>query len=153
MVFVEKVFDAVDGTTNIIQITTDGFPPYPAAIAYALGTRSSYAHLVKVYGTPLDPEDRHRYSPSKIKEAIPTPLWGNTNPERICTSHVERQNLNIRTAMRRFTRLNIGFSKKWENLKAAIAALLRILQLLPHPHINAMYSRDGSRNYEHDLDH
>jgi hypothetical protein len=96
-------------------------PPYPAAIAYSLGTRSSYAQLVKIYGTPLDPEDQHRYSPSKIKESIPTPLWGNPNPERICTSHVERQNLNIRTAMRRLTRLTNGFSKKWENLKAALA--------------------------------
>jgi transposase-like protein/IS1 family transposase len=119
--FVEKVYDAVDGTTNIIQITTDGFAPYPNAIAYSLGTRSSYAQLVKVYGAPLDDEDQHRYSPSKIKECIPTPLWGNPNPERICTSHVERQNLNIRTAMRRFTRLTIGFSKKWDNLKAALA--------------------------------
>lgn len=120
-IFIEKVFDAVDGTTNILQITTDGFPPYPAAIAYSLGTRSSYAQLVKIYRTPLDAEDQQKYSPSKIKEAIPTPLWGNPNPDRICTSHVERQNLNIRTAMRRFTRLNGGFSKKWENLKAALA--------------------------------
>lgn len=119
--FVEKVYDAVDGTENIIQITTDGFAPYPNAIATSLGTRSSYAQLVKIYGAPLDAEDQHRYSPSKIKECIPTPLWGNPNPERICTSHVERQNLNIRTAMRRFTRLTIGFSKKWENLKAALA--------------------------------
>ncbi len=119
--FVEKVFDALDGTTNIIQITTDGFPPYPAAIAYALGTRSSYAQLVKIYQTPLAPEDQQRYSPSRIKEAIPTPLWGNPNPERICTSHVERQNLNIRTAMRRYTRLTITFSKKWENLRSALA--------------------------------
>lgn len=31
------------------------------------------------------------------------PLWGNPNPERICTSHVEPQNLSIRTAMRRAT--------------------------------------------------
>ena len=108
-IFVEKVFHAVDGTTNIIQITTDGFPPYPAAIAYALGTRSSFAQLVKVYQTPLAPEDQQKYSPSRIKESIPAPLWGNPNPERICTSHVERQNLNIRTAMRRFTRLTIGF--------------------------------------------
>lgn len=119
--FIEKVYDTVEGTTNIIQITTDGFAPYPNAIAYSLGTRSSYAQLVKIYGAPLDPEDQHRYSPSKIKESIATPLWGNPNPERICTSHVERQNLNIRTAMRRFTRLTIGFSKKWENLKAALA--------------------------------
>jgi len=56
-----------------------------------------------------------------IKESIPTPLWGNPNPDRICTLQFERQNLNIRTAMRRFTRLTIGFSKKWENLKAALA--------------------------------
>jgi transposase-like protein/IS1 family transposase len=119
-IFIEKVYDAVDGTTNMIQITTDGWAPYPNAIAYSLGTRSSYAQLVKIYGEPVG-EDVHRYSPSKIKESITTPLWGNPNPERICTSHVERQNLNIRTALRRYTRLTIGFSKKWECLKAALA--------------------------------
>jgi len=121
VIFVEKVFDAVDGTSNIIQITTDGFPPYPAAIAYALGTRSSYAQLVKLYQTPLAPEEQQKYSPSRIKEAIPTPLWGNPDPERICTSHIERHNLTIRTHMRRYARLSIGFSRKWENLRAALA--------------------------------
>jgi hypothetical protein len=39
----------------------------------------------------------------------------------ICTSHVDRNNLSIRTFMRRFTRLSLGFSKKLENLAAAMA--------------------------------
>src|SRR5436305_2834336 len=46
--FVEKVYDAVDGTENKIQITTDGFGPYQNAIAYSLGTRSTYAQRVNV---------------------------------------------------------------------------------------------------------
>lgn len=41
-------------------------------------------------------------------------------PDRICTSFVERSNLSIRTSMRRMTRLTLGFSKKWENHEAAL---------------------------------
>jgi IS1 family transposase len=117
--FTEKLFQAVDGTEGRIQVSTDGFKAYEAALGYSLGTRTDYAQVIKIYGALVD--DDHKYSPSKIKESIINWVWGKPNPERICTSHVERQNLNIRTAMRRFTRLTIGFSKKWENLKAALA--------------------------------
>ena len=45
-------------------------------------------------------------------------------------SHVERNNLTIRTFMKRFTRLSLGFSKKLENLAAATVPARRVLQFL-----------------------
>ena len=41
--------------------------------------------------------------------------------ERASTSHVERQNGTLRQWCKRLTRLTYAFSKKWENLQAALA--------------------------------
>lgn len=102
------------------QITTDGFVAYVGAVEDAFGADADFAQLVKIYASPLE-DSRGRYAPPECIGAVPTIVAGNPDPDMICTSHVERANLSMRTFIRRMTRLCLGFSKKLENLKAAVA--------------------------------
>jgi IS1 family transposase len=108
-----------NATSGRFQLSSDGYTPYTIAIPAALGSRITYGQLVKVYGTPQD--GQKRYSPAMIIDCRKKALVGRPDWDRICTSHVERNNLHFRMTVRRMTRLTNGFSKKLENHEAMIA--------------------------------
>jgi IS1 family transposase len=101
------------------EISTDGFHPYKLSIRDAF-RNSAHGVIVKTVSVvDLRQTAAHRYSPAEVVAVAREAVQG--MPTEICTSHIERQNLSVRMASRRFTRLTNGFSKKLDNHVAAVS--------------------------------
>jgi IS1 family transposase len=103
------------------QLSTDGFTSYPAAIWSVFGPQVDYGTIVKVIGPTAEEGTAGRYSPGSITAIYKDTVIGNPDNDKICTSHVERQNKTLRMQIRRYTRLTDAHSKKLANHEAMVA--------------------------------
>ena len=111
---------------NRCQLTSDAFAGYcrgNAAVQQVFGKDVDYATETKVWGRTN--ADISRYFNPMVVIGIKRKMRiGNPDLTKATTCHAERTNLSVRTFTRRFTRCTLGFSKKLENMRFAVAMFI-----------------------------
>lgn len=115
--------DVSSRLSNRDQLTADGHKLYLGATEEAFGWNGAdFAQITKIHGKQPQPDSPASvpYSPAVCTDLVTSPIFVNPDMDKVSTYHVERQNLNMRMAMRLFMRLTSGFSKKAENHANAV---------------------------------
>jgi IS1 family transposase len=112
------LWDLRERIINAPEISTDGWAPYEGAIEEAFGSHCTYGQIIKQYHGEPAIDAARRYSPGYVVAVNRRAVVG--MPGHISTSYIERQNLSLRMASRRFTRLTNGFSKRADYHLAAL---------------------------------
>jgi IS1 family transposase len=101
------------------QLVTDNWQSYSGrdggAVSFVFGNRVDYATETKYFGRPAE------FLPRKVIAIRRKPRIGNPDMTEATTCHCERTNLSVRLFTKRFTRCTLGYSKKLDNLKLAVA--------------------------------
>ena len=111
------VCDLRKRTNGRYQVTSDQYNGYVGAMREHFGQNVDFGQLHKIYGR-LNTDEW--YGGGQVIGAVPHVKIGRPDWSRISTSHIERANLSVRMHLRRLTRLTNAFSKKLENLEAAV---------------------------------
>ncbi len=112
------VTDVAKRMRNRVQVSADGLNLYVEAIERAFGGDVDFGQVVKSFeAEAIGPG---RYGPPRVSSVERTPVVGKPAYFGISTSRIERLHLANRMRCRRLTRLVDSFSRKAENLRAAI---------------------------------
>ncbi len=100
------------------QLTTDNWQIYSGSegqVRRVFGENVNYATETKYFAKPAP------FLPRRLTSIRRHRRIGNPDMNLATTAHAERTNLSARLFTRRFTRCTLGYSKKLENLKHAVA--------------------------------
>lgn len=108
---IEFLNDVKARLTDRIQLTTDGWPGYYEAVLKVFGVRIDFSML----------EKNHAVNKKGVPFLTQEIMCGRPDERHISTSFVERQNLSMRTRVKRLARKTNAYSKRLENHTHALS--------------------------------
>ncbi|MCG8511882.1 MAG: IS1 family transposase [Rhodospirillales bacterium] len=104
------MYDLSERIIGRLEMSSDGLSAYAKAVENTFGDNIDFGMVVKQY-------EQNRYKGSLYRSVVGC-------PKHISTSLIERFNLTIRQCQRRWTRKTHGFSKKYDNMRYALAIFM-----------------------------